>query len=37
VLIFDEADNSLDEKNRQEFRKKIEKLSRDKLIILVGH
>ena len=37
VFIFDEADNALDEKNKKEFRQKIEKISKKKLVILIGH
>ncbi|CAG8456740.1 5754_t:CDS:10, partial [Racocetra fulgida] len=31
IFIFDEADNALDEKNKKEFRQKIEKISKKKL------
>jgi len=37
IFIFDEADNALDEKNKEEFREKIEKISKKKLVILIGH
>jgi ABC-type multidrug transport system fused ATPase/permease subunit len=37
VLIFDEADNSLDEKNKKEFREKLAELSSQKIVILVSH
>ncbi|CAG8804034.1 12567_t:CDS:2, partial [Racocetra persica] len=33
IFIFDEADNALDEKNKKEFRQKIEKISKKKLDI----
>jgi ABC-type bacteriocin/lantibiotic exporter with double-glycine peptidase domain len=37
IFIFDEADNALDEKNKKEFRKKIEKISKKRLVILISH
>jgi ATP-binding cassette subfamily B multidrug efflux pump len=37
IFIFDEADNSLDETNRKGFYQKLEKLSRNKIVILVAH
>jgi ABC-type bacteriocin/lantibiotic exporter with double-glycine peptidase domain len=37
ILIFDEADNALDENNKKEFRQKIEKISENKLVILISH
>jgi ABC-type multidrug transport system fused ATPase/permease subunit len=37
IFIFDEADNALDESNKQEFRQKIEKISKKKLVILISH
>jgi ABC-type bacteriocin/lantibiotic exporter with double-glycine peptidase domain len=37
IFIFDEADNALDESNRQEFRQKVEKISKKKLVILISH
>ena len=37
IFIFDEADNALDEKNKKEFRQKIEKISKKKLVILINH
>jgi len=37
IFIFDEADNALDENNKKEFRKKIEKISKNKIVILVSH
>lgn len=37
MFIFDEADNALDENNKKKFRQKIEKISKDKLVILIGH
>ena len=37
VFIFDEADNALDENNKKEFRQKIEKISKNKLVILISH
>ena len=37
VFIFDEADNALDEKNKNEFRQRIEKISQEKLVILISH
>jgi len=37
IFIFDEADNALDENNKKEFRQKIEKISKKKLVILVSH
>ncbi|MCE8163004.1 MAG: ABC transporter ATP-binding protein/permease [Candidatus Moeniiplasma glomeromycotorum] len=37
VFIFDEADNALDGENREEFRQKIEKVSKKNLVILVSH
>lgn len=37
VFIFDEADNALDENNKKEFRRKIEKISKEKLVILISH
>jgi ABC-type bacteriocin/lantibiotic exporter with double-glycine peptidase domain len=37
IFIFDEADNSLDEKNRQKFQHRCEKLSRKKVVILISH
>jgi ABC-type multidrug transport system fused ATPase/permease subunit len=37
IFIFDEADNALDEKNKQEFRQKIGKISQKKLVILISH
>jgi ABC-type bacteriocin/lantibiotic exporter with double-glycine peptidase domain len=37
VFIFDEADNSLDKKNQQEFRQRVKKLAQKKVVILVSH
>jgi len=37
VFIFDEADNALDEKNKKDFRQQVEKISKKKLVILIGH
>jgi len=37
VFIFDEADNALDEKNKKDFRQRIEKISKEKLVILISH
>jgi len=37
VFIFDEADNALDENNKKEFREKITKISKKKLVILISH
>jgi len=37
IFIFDEADNALDEENKKEFREKIEKVSKKKLVILISH
>jgi ABC-type bacteriocin/lantibiotic exporter with double-glycine peptidase domain len=37
IFIFDEADNALDENNKQEFRQKIEKISKKKLVVLISH
>ena len=37
IFIFDEADNALDENNKKEFRQKIEKISKNKLVILISH
>ncbi|KLL04902.1 MAG: ABC transporter, ATP-binding protein [Mycoplasmataceae bacterium RV_VA103A] len=37
IFIFDEADNALDEKNKKEFRQKIEKISKKRLVILINH
>ena len=37
IFIFDEADNALDENNKKEFRQKIEKVSENKLVILISH
>ena len=37
ILIFDEADNALDEKNKKEFRKKLIPISKEKLVILISH
>ena len=37
IFIFDEADNALDENNKQEFHQRIEKLVKKKIIILIGH
>jgi ABC-type bacteriocin/lantibiotic exporter with double-glycine peptidase domain len=37
IFIFDEADNALDENNKKEFRQKIEKISKKKLVILISH
>jgi len=37
IFIFDEADNALDENNKKEFRQKMEKISRKKLVILISH
>ncbi|MEG7978467.1 MAG: ABC transporter ATP-binding protein [Mollicutes bacterium UO1] len=35
IFIFDEADNALDEKNKEEFRAKIDEISKKKLVILI--
>ena len=37
IFIFDEADNALDEKNKKDFRQQVEKISKKKLVILIGH
>jgi ABC-type bacteriocin/lantibiotic exporter with double-glycine peptidase domain len=37
IFIFDEADNALDENNQKDFRQKIEKISKKKLVILISH
>ena len=37
IFIFDEADNALDENNKKEFHQKIEKISKEKLVILISH
>lgn len=37
IFIFDEADNALDESNKKEFRERINKLSKKKLVILISH
>lgn len=37
IFIFDEADNALDENNQKDFHQKIEKISKKKLVILIGH
>jgi chromosome segregation ATPase len=37
VFIFDEVDNFLDENNKKEFRERIDKLSKNKLVILISH
>ena len=37
IFIFDEADNALDENNKKDFRQKIEKISKKKLVILISH
>ncbi|WNE40506.1 MAG: Vitamin B12 import ATP-binding protein BtuD [Mycoplasmataceae bacterium] len=37
VFIFDEVDNFLDESNKKEFRERIDKLSKRKLVILISH
>ena len=37
IFIFDEADNALDENNKKEFRQKIERLAKKKLVILISH
>ena len=36
IFIFDEADNALDENNKKGFRQKLEKISKNKLVILVS-
>jgi len=37
IFVFDEADNALDENNKKNFRQKIEKISKKKLVILISH
>lgn len=37
IFIFDEADNALDEENKKDFRQRIEKISQEKLVILISH
>jgi ABC-type multidrug transport system fused ATPase/permease subunit len=37
IFIFDEVDNFLDEGNKKEFRERINKLSKKKLVILISH
>jgi len=37
IFIFDEADNSLDENNKKAFYQRLEKLSKERIIILVSH
>jgi len=37
IFIFDEADNALDENNQKKFRRKIEKISKKKLVVLISH
>jgi ABC-type bacteriocin/lantibiotic exporter with double-glycine peptidase domain len=37
MFIFDEADNALDENNKKEFRAKLDKISKNKLVILISH
>jgi ABC-type multidrug transport system fused ATPase/permease subunit len=37
VFIFDEADNALDQHSKEEFRKKLEEISKNKLVILISH
>jgi ABC-type bacteriocin/lantibiotic exporter with double-glycine peptidase domain len=37
LLIFDEADNALDTKNKRNFREKIKRLSESKIVIFISH
>jgi len=37
ILLFDEADNALDEDNQKEFREKIQGLTKNKVVIYIKH
>ena len=37
ILIFDEADNALDRKNKNEFQEKVSQASEKKLVISISH
>jgi ABC-type bacteriocin/lantibiotic exporter with double-glycine peptidase domain len=37
IFIFDEADNALDQENQVEFKKKVESLAKNRLVILIKH
>jgi ABC-type bacteriocin/lantibiotic exporter with double-glycine peptidase domain len=37
IFIFDEADNSLDEKHKKSFNEKLNEMSKKKIVIVISH